>query len=1011
MDPLTLTIDNSVSKKPVMEEMSLYRAWKEDAENWNDEADSISNERITKGISLRDTYKVLSDAIQGGMGSVWRVHHKDWNVDLAMKRPNPRFFAEGSQQRKEEFIAECENWINLGLHPNIVSCYYVRDIGGVPSIFSEWMENGSLKDRIKDCSLYEGTEKEVQKRILDIAIQITRGLQYAHESDLVHQDIKPGNILMTGDWDAKIADFGLAKAQSRLRVGDQPMSTGYTLPYCPREQAEGAAAQQWMDVYAWALTVLEMYAGQRLWQTGGEVPEKFDSYAPLCRHPLPDSMKNLIRSALTEKNDDFRQIEKALLDIYRKTTGTAYPRSNQKTADNMDLLNNRALSFLDMGKPEYAVRIWEELPDHAYSACNYTVYRFINGIIGLDECLERLKGIYESDHSLSDIAAVIEDLEKRTAPPEWKCCSEVNDDHCFDTKQLCDDTTDVFVGDRHIRFKRRLFEKERNEYGFRRVYPVKDTYDVYEIDKRGNETFLYTENRFEAKYHTLTGIEGFKIYFSASGRRYLTVSSHSVYSDHNCYSITDSLTGEDLIGQNLPSCRDGWIHGAFAVDDEDKFMLHITNDSKYGYDLKLFWYDLTHKGRNSFVWRADIKPEPHEVRIYITPGGTRTILLCGKEEGQYLCIPVPEDNDSPKYVLSKVLSLRDTVEQEEQCDKVMAEIKGLLDTHHIAEALEKWNAAHALSLFPDHPDYESVEDRIDLMCCRKSMRSRVKVGEYKKLDDERPVFVWRRNRSEELILSLQLRSEISRSSQRGGIVFDKGTGNILNPIKHQAFLIVRRSDGSLLSKFELSSLNSERFEKVERVEASPDGSILAVHLIMQNPPGMRLGTFSGLLILKVSGTKAYSIMYFQGCKQFEGGIDNMLMTDDGLYIWNKQQKSFWGGGTKVFFLKAPTFDRIKTFTSANLPDVNMNTNRWKKERSSCRMEYRINNTLTAVEKYARHFEYELPQYQPGRSEALEPYIEVFRAINKGKSAFDAAYCCERLSRMGFGYISPEELRV
>ena len=220
MDPLTLTIDNSVSKKPVMEEMSLYRAWKEDAENWNDEADSISNERITKGISLRDTYKVLSDAIQGGMGSVWRVHHKDWNVDLAMKRPNPRFFAEGSQQRKEEFIAECENWINLGLHPNIVSCYYVRDIGGVPSIFSEWMENGSLKDRIKDCSLYEGTEKEVQKRILDIAIQITRGLQYAHESDLVHQDIKPGNILMTGDWDAKIADFGLAKAQSRLRVGD-----------------------------------------------------------------------------------------------------------------------------------------------------------------------------------------------------------------------------------------------------------------------------------------------------------------------------------------------------------------------------------------------------------------------------------------------------------------------------------------------------------------------------------------------------------------------------------------------------------------------------------------------------------------------------------------------------------------------------------------------------------------------------------------------------------------------
>ena len=92
---------------------------------------------------ILDTYKVTSDAISGGMGSVWRVHHNSWNTDLAMKRPQPRFFAEGGYAKKAQFVSECENWINLGLHPNIVSCYYVREIGGVPTIFSEWMNGGT----------------------------------------------------------------------------------------------------------------------------------------------------------------------------------------------------------------------------------------------------------------------------------------------------------------------------------------------------------------------------------------------------------------------------------------------------------------------------------------------------------------------------------------------------------------------------------------------------------------------------------------------------------------------------------------------------------------------------------------------------------------------------------------------------------------------------------------------------------------------------------------------------
>ena len=88
---------------------------------------AVSDAPFAKGTMLLDTYRIESDPIEGGMGSVWRVRHTGWNVDLAMKRPQAKMFA--NESSKQGFIDECQNWINLGLHPNIVSCYYVREMG------------------------------------------------------------------------------------------------------------------------------------------------------------------------------------------------------------------------------------------------------------------------------------------------------------------------------------------------------------------------------------------------------------------------------------------------------------------------------------------------------------------------------------------------------------------------------------------------------------------------------------------------------------------------------------------------------------------------------------------------------------------------------------------------------------------------------------------------------------------------------------------------------------------
>ncbi len=415
----SLSLSNSVSKATIYENMELSAAYLADLQNRTDA--SLSDERIRKGDSILDTYLVLSDEITGGMGSVWRVHHNGWGIDLAMKRPQPRFFAEGGTEKKARFTAECENWINLGLHPNIVSCYYVREIGGVPAIFSEWMDAGSLSDRIMDGSVSLGTEEEIQQRILDIAIQSARGLRYSHEKGLIHQDMKPANLLLTKEWDAKIADFGLAQARSRLGSDSGPEGiSGYTPAYCPAEQVEHGEPARWMDVYAWAVTVLEMYAGRRLWQTGAEVKDHFTEYISGCRHRIPEEMQAVLMQCLTEKPDGFSSIENRLTDVYRTTMGEEYGRSAATASDTADLLNNRALSFVDLGIPEQAEACWrqalENNPIHLYSLYNSGLLAWRNGTMDDLDFHERLNRIHSRQISrVKDLDTLIrqaDDLKK-----------------------------------------------------------------------------------------------------------------------------------------------------------------------------------------------------------------------------------------------------------------------------------------------------------------------------------------------------------------------------------------------------------------------------------------------------------------------------------------------------------------------------------------------------------------------------------------------------------------------
>lgn len=95
------------------------------------------------GDVILDLYEVQEVFESGGMGLVYKVHHKGWNLPLAVKSPREEWFQ--TEDDKQNFEREAETWVNLGLHPHIVSCHYVRRLGGIPRLFAEYMEGGSLE--------------------------------------------------------------------------------------------------------------------------------------------------------------------------------------------------------------------------------------------------------------------------------------------------------------------------------------------------------------------------------------------------------------------------------------------------------------------------------------------------------------------------------------------------------------------------------------------------------------------------------------------------------------------------------------------------------------------------------------------------------------------------------------------------------------------------------------------------------------------------------------------------
>jgi WD40 repeat protein/serine/threonine protein kinase len=338
------------------------------------------------GDTILDLYQVTDVLGEGGFGKVYKVRHQGWNMDLAMKIARPETVAAAGGV--EGFEREAETWVNLGLHPHIVSCYYVRRIDNTPAVFAEYLAGGSLHDWIRSRRLYttQGTViKTALQRILDVAIQSAWGLHYAHEQGLVHQDIKPANLLLTSEGMVKITDFGIATSQTMTEmlssvVEPNQMAESGTLwvsgsgamtpAYCSPEQANRDTLTRRSDIWSWALSVLEMFQGERTWQHGIVADQALiDYFAEEVKAPQLPKMPSLVGELLQQclqhtpngRPHDLLEVAQELQRIYQQETGEIYPRQEPHAVKNVaDSLNNRAVSLFDLGKQEEALQVWEQ---------------------------------------------------------------------------------------------------------------------------------------------------------------------------------------------------------------------------------------------------------------------------------------------------------------------------------------------------------------------------------------------------------------------------------------------------------------------------------------------------------------------------------------------------------------------------------------------------------------------------------------------------------------------------
>ncbi|HEY8205455.1 MAG TPA: protein kinase [Pyrinomonadaceae bacterium] len=230
-------------------------------------------------------YEIRSQIGEGGMGEVYRARDEKLNRDVAIKVLPVAYSQDAERLKRFEQEAQAAGSLN---HPNILAVYDVGEHEDAPYVVSELLEGETLREKLNGDSLS-------QRKALDYASQIARGLATAHARGIVHRDLKPENVFVTEDGRVKILDFGLAKliepatavSQTEVptrKVNTDPGTVMGSVGYMSPEQVRGRGVDHRTDIFSFGAVLYEMLSGQRAFR--GDSPA--DTVSAVLKEDPPD---------------------------------------------------------------------------------------------------------------------------------------------------------------------------------------------------------------------------------------------------------------------------------------------------------------------------------------------------------------------------------------------------------------------------------------------------------------------------------------------------------------------------------------------------------------------------------------------------------------------------------------------------------------------------------------------------------------------------------------------------
>lgn len=246
--------------------------------------------QLKEDLIFAGRYKLRKLLGRGGFSEVWLANDEWTNLDVAVKVYAPGMGMDEDGLR--DFCKELSNVYNLN-HTNLLKPQHVDTWEGMPYLVMAYCENGSCYRQVG-----KFTEKEAWELIADVA----SGLAYLHAQDIIHQDIKPDNILIDNNGNYVITDFGISvQARSTLRKSSRQASSGGTTAYmAPERFSREAAPVKASDIWSLGATVYELITGTMPFGEVGGGMQRGGAEIPTIKAGVSNVLRQTIKRMLAE---------------------------------------------------------------------------------------------------------------------------------------------------------------------------------------------------------------------------------------------------------------------------------------------------------------------------------------------------------------------------------------------------------------------------------------------------------------------------------------------------------------------------------------------------------------------------------------------------------------------------------------------------------------------------------------------------------------------------------------